>query len=173
VSRRWWRRNRWGLAALLPALAAAVGMDMREAYDRYWSSQPRQPIAASADGWVTFAGARMRLIDLTPAEELREYGGRPYTPPPGVRVWRAEIVFDEAARQALGACHLQLEDDAGRTFDAGPTDLRHVRIPLAGCAPPSAMAYFIAPASARPVAVRIVLLSKLPAYARLTTGGGG
>src|SRR6185369_7590884 len=112
-----------------------------------------------------FAGARLRLAELTPATDLRSFGGRPYTPPASVRVWRAEIVFAGAARDALAGCRLTLEDDAGRTFDASPAELRRLRVPFASCAPPPApaatpsstmpaeyttMAYFVTPAGARP-----------------------
>src|SRR5262245_56281362 len=175
----WWRRHRWGLAALLPALAAALGPGVREGYKHHRDAQPSAPIGAGADGWAVFAGAHMRLAELTPATELRDYRGRPFTPPPSLRVWRAEIVFDGAARDRLTVCRLLLEDAAGRTFDASPTELRGLRLPLPGCAPQPAgagtrpregsgeyatMAYFVTPASARPVAVRVMLGSLLPSY---------
>ena len=178
MSGGWWRRNRWGLVALLPALLGASALDLGDGYDRFWNSQPRAPVGPGADGWVAFAGARVRLAALAPAEDLREYGGQPFAPPPGVRVWRAAIAFDGAAPGgALAGCRLLLEDAAGRTFDAGPTELRRARTPIAGCTPPSGargpyetVAYFVTPAGARPVAVRVVLFTKLPAYARLTAG---
>jgi hypothetical protein len=185
ASPSWWRRNRWGLVALLPALAAAIGPGVREGYRHHRDAQPSAPIGAGADGWVVFAGAHMRLAEITPATELRDYRGRRYTPPSSLRVWRAEIVFDGTAREALAICRLLLEDAAGRTFDAGPAELRGLRIPLPGCTPQPAgpdapsrsnradyatMAYFVTPASARPVAVRVMLTSLWPSYARLTGG---
>jgi hypothetical protein len=184
----WWRRNRWGLAALLPALAVALGPGVRDGYRHHRDAQASAPIGAGPgdDGWVVFAGAHMRLAELTPAGELRDYRGRRYTPPGSLRVWRAEIVFDGAARDRLAICRLLLEDAEGRTFDAGPAELRGLRIPLPGCTPqPSGadtrtpranpaeyatMAYFVMPAAARPVAVRVMLSSLFPAYARLTGG---
>jgi hypothetical protein len=185
VNGGWWRRNRWWLAALLPALVAAIGVDLHAAYRHNRTAQPSRPIAPGSDGWVQFAGARMRLAEIA-AADLQDYRGRPYAPPPAVRVWRAEIVFDGAAAgAALGSCRLLLEDDAGRTFDASPAELRGVRVPLAGCTRPSApatgpsraagteyttTAHFVTPAAARPVAVRVLLTRELPRYARLTGG---
>jgi len=176
----WWRRNRWGLAALIPALVAASAVDVGDAYHRLWKSQPRRPVTPSADGWVSFAGGRVRLGELAPATDLGDRDGGSFAAPAGVRVWRAEIVFDTGARDAFDGCRLLLEDAAGRTFDAGPAELRGARIPYASCVaprtpPPAAgsttfqtMAYFALPASARPVAVRLMLLKQLPAYARLS-----
>jgi hypothetical protein len=174
----WWRRNRWGLAALLPALAVALGPGVRDGLRHHRDAQASAPIGAGADGWVVFA-------ELTPAGDLRDYRGRRYTPPGSLRVWRAEIVFDGAARDRLAICRLLLEDAEGRTFDPGPAELRGLRIPRPGCTPqPSGadtgpranpaeyatMTYFVTPASARPVAVRVMLSSALPSYARLTGG---
>jgi hypothetical protein len=178
----WWRRNRWGLIAIVPALIAAAAVDLGDAYHRFWRSQPRRPVTPAADGWVSFAGGRVRLGELAPATDLRARDGGAFEPPAGVRVWRAEIVVDASARDAFDGCRLLLEDDAGRTFDAGPAELRAARIPTASCTAPrtplpasgqttfQTMATFALPASARPVAVRLILIKQLPAYARLLGG---
>jgi hypothetical protein len=183
VKPSWWRRNRWGLAALLPALVGAIGLDVRDGYRHHRNAQPSAPIGPGADGWVAFAGARMRLAEIAPAE-LQDYRGRRHELSGSLRAWRAEIVFD-GARAALASCRLMLEDAAGRTFDPDPAELRGLRIPLPGCRPPpdsaaspsrtdraeyTTMSYFVTPASARPVAVRITLTGALPSYARLTGG---
>jgi hypothetical protein len=184
VSGGWWRRNRWGLAALLPALVAAIGLDVRDGFRHHRDAQPSDPVAAGADGWVTLAGMRMRLAELAPVTQLEAYGGRRYAPPASLKAWRAEIVFDGPAPPGgLLGCRLFLEDDTGRTFDASPAELRGARIPIADCAPQAAsaatpprpgrpeyttLAYFVTPASARPVAVRLTLTGTLPRFARLT-----
>ena len=178
----WWRRNRWGLRALLPALVAASAIDLGDAYHRFWRSQPRRPLTPAADGWVSFAGGRVRLGELAPATDLRERAGGAVDPRRGVRGGRAVVVFAAGARDTFEGCRLLLEDDAGRTFDAGPAELRAARVPTPSCVaprtPPPAsgqttfqtMAYFALPAAARPVAVRLMLLEQLPAYARLLGG---
>jgi hypothetical protein len=183
TSARWWRHNRWGLAAILPAFVLALAPDLGDSYHRFWKSQPRHPVGAGPDGWVAFAGTRLRLGELTIADNLRGYGGKPYVVPPGLAVWRAEIVIEAATGPAsLRGCRLAMEDDAGRTFDANPGELRGARVPYSSCAPAietaapggsqrstyEVVAYFVTPRSARAVAVRVSVFEQLPRYARLT-----
>jgi hypothetical protein len=185
MSDGWWRRNRWGLIALVPALAAAVAVPTYEAYEGYWKSRPREPIVAGDDGWVAFAGARLRLEELAPADDLVDSNRNPVTPPEGVKVWRVRIAFNAPDAESLAGCALTLEDDSGRTYGDAPRDLAMVTLLNARCTPPDTelatpspgasapstyenVTYFATPSSARPVAVRVTLRGHLPAYARLT-----
>jgi hypothetical protein len=182
----WWRRNRWGLIALVPALAAALAVNVYEAYESYWKTQPRDSVVASDDEWVAFAGARLRLVELVPADDLKDSNRNVVTPPEGVAVWRVRIAIDAAQPESLAGCELLLEDDAGRTYEDAPRDLAMVSLLDALCTPdttgletsspgaptPSTfenVTYFATPSAARPVAVRVTLSGLLPAYARLTT----
>jgi len=200
TERGWWRRNRWGLVALLPALVAAMGVNLSSAYEMYWKSQPREPVAVGDGGWVAFAGARMRLVDLALADDLKDSYSNPVTPPEGTRVWRARIAFDAPQPEPLAGCELLLEDDAGRTYEATPRDVPRVSLPFPSCKPDTSaskttatptpatsaptssapatiapatvtsyetVAYFITSSAAHPVAVRVILPERLPAYARL------
>jgi hypothetical protein len=175
----WWRRNWWGLLALLPALALAIVRQLPDAYDEYWKSQPRKPIGAAAGQWVSFAGARMRLTELAEAKDVVDYDRHPFTVGHGVRIWRARLAFDTPDPDAIGGCRIQAEDGTGRTFDTNPSELSGAHIPYAGCSPDTdkspgpafeTVAYFVLPAGASPVAVRVTLLTQLPRYARLTPG---
>jgi hypothetical protein len=178
VTGGWWRRNRWGLVALLPALLVALALQLDDVYDIYWKRQPRQPVSAGADGWVTYGEARLKLVALEPADDLRTFGGEPFPLPAGVAAWKATIAF-EATKEAIGGCKLSLEDDAGRTYAPSPDELSDARTPFASCLPdydppPKSYQneiYFATPESARPVAVRISLFPQLPRYARLAPAG--
>jgi hypothetical protein len=172
----WWRRNRWGLVALGPVLAATVALQWGDVRDRYFRSEPREPVNAAGDGWVTYAGARMRLTDLGPATDLDDFAGRPYQPPGGTEVWRATLRFDTPRPDDIAGCDIALEDGAGRIYAANPQELTSTRARFASCIPSDEdegkpeferVAHFIVPAGARAAAVRITLTSQLPRYARL------
>ena len=175
----WWRRNRWGLIALVPVLATTVWLSWGDAYDRYWKRQPNEPVRAGSDGWVSFAGARMRLEGLGEGEHLTVFGGEKFTPPSGTAVWEARIAFDAPKPDDLGGCQIKLQDSAGTIYDASPVELSSVRVGaervgFASCTPDfdetaktkyERAAYFLTPASIRPAAVRIILPTQNPRYA--------
>jgi hypothetical protein len=172
----WLRRNRWGLVALVPVLAATIGLQWGDAYDRYWRNEPREPVTAGRDGWVWFAGARMRLVDLGPGTDLEEFGGEPYRPPAGTEVWRAKVSFDAPRPDDLGGCAIVLADAAGRTYQASPSELSGTRAGFAGCTPSfsdkgatryESTVYFLVPKGARPAGVRITMGTQNPRYALL------
>jgi hypothetical protein len=176
-----WRRNVWGLIALVPVLVATLWLTLGDAYDIYWKRYPREPVVAGGDGWISYGGARIRLIGLAPAHNLKDYSGKPWTPPASSRAWRATISFQLADPKAkIGGCTLALEDSAGHTYHANPSELHGARTPYAGCtqdtlatpAPTFELAaYFVLPADAKAVALRVTLAAELPRYARLTDSG--
>lgn len=174
----WWRRNRWGLVALLPALALALGPSLKEGYEQYSRTEPRRPVVAGADGWVAFSGARIRLVEVVEETTVPGYGNRPFQLPKGVRAWRVTLAFETTDPEALAGCQPQLEDQAGRIFTARPAELSGARMPVVRCTPSDeaagstyqTVAYFALPRSATPAAVRIIRLTELPSYARLPVG---
>lgn len=174
--RGWLERNLWGLLALVPLFAAAGWMHRDVITEKYREGRPREAVVSDADGWVSYAGARIRLAGLEPATDLVTFGGDPYRVPAGLVAWRATIVFQAADQEALAGCTLRLEDAAGNTYGPNPEELDGAKLPFASCtsadepAPPSydVVAYFVTPASARATAVRIMLTAELPRYARLT-----
>jgi hypothetical protein len=179
VTGRWWRRNWWGLVALVPALALAFYAPVKDLNDRYGAGKPRQAVYSTPGGWVEYAGARMRLVDLARADDVKDYGGKVVTLAGGARIWRATLEFAVPDPDTIGGCELLLESSGGSTFSNGPNELGHADVVDQGCLPdilakpaPGAAyradSYFVLPATARPVAIQVTLATKLPQYARLT-----
>jgi hypothetical protein len=176
----WWRRNRWGLVFLVPALALALWPSVADGYPAYWNAKPREPVTASPGGWVDFAGARMRLVELAPATGLAGFDGKPVALPPGVKAWRARIAFDAGpGATGLAGCALKLADAAGHTYEAGPVELRKARTPFPTCTAEKdagpryeTVAHFVTPPDARPVAVHLIVPTQLPRYARIVPETG-
>ena len=175
----WWRRNRWGLLALVPALLAVLALSTEALYHEVYAQQPREAIAANADGSYELRGTQIRLVDISPATDLKRYDGSAFVVPPNVTIWRARIEFATPKETELGGCAITLEDSAGRIFDDDPTDLlTGARAVVSkGCAAdfdasdPSRYVnaiYFALPRDARPVAVRIYDGLSLPGYVRLS-----
>jgi hypothetical protein len=133
----WWRRNRWGLVAVLPAFAAILSLHFSDAYEQYWLRQPNEPVAAAEQGWASYGGAQMRLVELGPAGDLKDYGGKPVQLPPSVRAWRAVIEFRVSSADAVAGCRLSLEDDTARVYDVGPAELSRARTPIPTCTAPA------------------------------------
>jgi hypothetical protein len=170
----WWRRNVWGLVALLPLLALAFGPSVKEGLD-YYNRHAHEAVLPGGDGWVTYADARIRLVEFGPATDLETRSGEPFQPPPNTKVWRAAIEFDASSPDAVAGCTLALEDTQGREFSANPVEISGVASLVATCTPkddgtPSPWQvelYFVTPASAQPEAVRVTRATQLPHYARL------
>jgi hypothetical protein len=171
----WLRRNRWGLVALAPAVAAVVALSA-QAIQTARDAQPRVAVPADADGWYHLADARMRLSTLEHATGLVNGDGQSFTAPRHVVVWRATIGFDTVNDAAIGNCHVSLEDDRGRTYDSDPElELAgSVGATSRGClrVDDSASRYtnaefFALPDQAQPVAIRVVIDTYQPLYVRL------
>lgn len=179
--RGWWRRNWWGLAGVLPILAAAVLLSPSESYDRWRDSRPRA-VTPDAQGWVDYGGARFRLAEFGPLE-LQDSLGGPFPLPAGVRAWQATVLVERQPEpDTLSGCEIELEDAAGRRFGTDPSELSSAygpdgsSLPLTGCfsfdegtelGPFEVVATFLLPAAARPVALRLTHFLREPAYARL------
>ncbi|GAA3725412.1 hypothetical protein GCM10022225_02880 [Plantactinospora mayteni] len=173
----WWRRNRWGLLALLPALVLALGPGVKDGYEQYSQAEYLEPVGVGADGWVEFAAARIRLVELVEVPSVPARGSRQVTLPEGVRVWRATLAFELPDPEALIGCLPYLEDRDGRLFSANPPELNGARLPVTRCAADDPAqrslqteAYFVLPGPATPAALRIVKATQRPRYARLPVG---
>ncbi len=134
LGRGWWRRNIWGLVAMLPALAlmiyAAVYSDLE-----YWQRGRPSQAPSAADGSAEFAGVRLRLVELAPTTDLKRYGNAPFVPPDGVTVWRAVIEVESPDPETSPFCTILLEDEAGNRYDVNAEELSKARLPLANCRP--------------------------------------
>lgn len=148
----WWRRNRWGLVGVIPAILLLFALSAEYLYEKTYKGKPRNPVPAGADSSFELSGTRLRLVDLGPATDLKAYDGKAFQPPPGVAIWRARIEFfivvpkdpnedlfpgldplpgetkppvdpDAPPETKLGGCEIVLEDTQGRLYDDDPTDL--------------------------------------------------
>ncbi|GAA4715129.1 hypothetical protein [Phytohabitans rumicis] len=171
----WWRRNLWGLLALVPVLALAMGPGVKEGLDVYNRVDFHEAVNPGADGWVSYSDARIKLAELAPTTDVKTYGGEPFPVPAGTRVWRATITFEASTTKAVGGCTLALEDKDGRMFGPNPDELDGARVGFPACTPeddnaPSpwqTVTYFVLPESATPAAVWVSRATSMPRYARL------
>jgi hypothetical protein len=189
MTRGWWRRNLWGLLVLPPAVALSVAIPFKEeVYDRWFKLEPRVPVTATQGVWVGYAGARLRLLESGLVDQVTDRAKKPFAVP-GAKVWQARVGIDEPNEKALGGCQVFLEDSAGRKYSDRPPELNGAALPFAaGCVPPidvdegpssgpspsatrlrfEQTFFFVLPASAEPVAVRVELATLAPTYVRFT-----
>jgi hypothetical protein len=177
MAREWLRRNRWGLLALPLAAAVALGPGIVEGWHDYRAAAPRDPVS-SVDGQNYALGdARVRLVSLVRAE-LKGFNGKPLPVAGRLTTWQAKLAIDNRSPAPDGSlpCQIWVEDDQGRIFGADPDELSSGDKDIATCGRPDGVAagspyerlvYFVLPAPARPVAVRVVFGDRLPDYLRL------
>ena len=168
--RGFWRRNRWGLLALLPLLAALLPLHPDNPWE-LWQREPRFPVTAGADGSVRFGGATLRLSGLAPFKPVRA-DGRLLPVPAQVRAWRATIHISGSIVDApSAACEWRLVDDEGRWFEDDPPEFLPLSLHPGGCTPEDGgdevHAHFLLPADARPAGLQLVVMELLPDYAWL------
>jgi hypothetical protein len=174
----WFRRNLWGLLTVVP-ITAALGVAMLDAgaaYDRIWLAEPRTPVAV-VDGWAAYGEAKVRLVQLSEAKDLRESATRPFVLPQGLQAWQATIEFTVDDPEALAGCKIWLEDTSGVVYSARPEELSRARTSFPGCTADDetekrfqTVAYFVTPAGVEPAAVRVTLRAAYPDFVRLPTG---
>ncbi|HEY2790736.1 MAG TPA: hypothetical protein VGJ28_00165 [Micromonosporaceae bacterium] len=167
VGAGWWRRNRWGLIGLIPALVLALAVPVHDEYKSFWDSQPRAAIAVSKGDWASYHGGNLRLDTFKQAT-----GSLPH----GIAVWGATIDFRATSASALLNCEIQMQDSSGSTYDADPAELIDLGadIGVASCSPDTLGAttwhttvYFMAPRGTKPTAVRVQVSAALPEYVSL------
>jgi hypothetical protein len=170
------RRNMWGLLGLLPVAAtfAIVSLDRTDFYDQQLNGQPRAGVSGAPADWVSYSKARLRLVAMAATTDIYDTSGKPLTLPAQIKTWRAVIEIQVDNQKDLADCEISLEDSLGRLFGTRPTELANLRMPTPTCtAEDTALnayqvtVFFVAPADAKPVAVRVVSRDALPGYARL------
>jgi hypothetical protein len=187
----WWRRNRWGLVAIVPAVLALLALSAESLYYTVYLREPRQPLPASADGSFDVRGTKVRLVDLSRATDLKQYDGTAFAVAPNVIIWRARIEFTlppgtdpddmNPAVPRLGGCTITLQAADGRSFDDDPHSLLRgaADVNASGCfagydAPDPLRyvnaVYFALPPDAEPVSVNVSDALTLPRYVRLIPG---
>ncbi len=134
LGRGWWRRNVWGLVAVVPALALMVYAGVYSDLEYWQRGRPVQAPSA-ADGSAEFAGLRLRLVELAPTTELKRSATAAFVPPEGVTVWRAVIEIESPDPEKSPGCTIVLEDRAGNRHDTEAQELTKARVPLANCRP--------------------------------------
>ena len=176
----WFRRNRWGLIGLVPAVLALLALSAENVYYGVWSMNPRTPVAADSGGRYTLGTTRIRLVGVAAATDLKSFDGTSFVPPPHVTIWRARIEFATEVKDGntdIGGCAIAIEDTAGRTFSEDPKEIDGAAdVVASSCLPPDNASgpttyvnavYFALPSDAHPVAVRITEPVQLPRYVRL------
>lgn len=182
---RWWRRNWWGLLAVVPVLALLVWLSPDHSYEQWRDAEPREEVRPGADGWVSYGGARLRLEQVGSAR-VEDSLGAPYPVPDGVRAWGATVTIGVTGDdpEALLGCELRLEDEQGRLFGSQPQELLGAYLdgePVDGtlCTPSleqegqeqfQVRALFALPENVEPAALRVTQFEALPAYVRFDTG---
>ncbi len=170
------RRNMWGLLGLAPALAAfgVVSLDRTDFFGQQINGQPRAAVSAAPADWVSYSKARLRLVAMTATTDIYDTGGKLLKLPGDLKAWRAVIDIQVDNQQDLANCQISLEDSAGRLFGTQPYELANARVPAPTCTAEDTVlnayqvtVFFVAPADAKPVAVRVVRQDALPSFARL------
>lgn len=177
----WWRRNRWGVFGLVPALAIGLAVPIHTFYTDWWRASPRTAVPVEAGHAVSFDRASIQLRSFDAALHLTDFMDEPLKVPPGAKVWEGVVHFSTESPDKVLSCHLYLEDAGGSTYEANPTELNDLRLnmDLPSCTPPlddkgsperqwSLSIFFITPAKIRPAAVEIVTDGALPRYARFS-----
>ncbi len=164
----WGRRNLWGILALVPAAAAFLAVHLENT-----PVGTPKAVTVAQDGWASYAGGRVRLLEVAPAKDVRDTKGGFLKLPDGIAAWRAVVEYDTEDQAALKDCRLSLEDSQGRLFTPKPFELSGAQIPATGCTAEDAtlrryqtFVFFVTPAGAEPVAVRLTVTGE--DYARLT-----
>lgn len=124
----WLRRNRWGLALLLPALAAAVlassfrYLNLYEPWIEGDVTVQSDGVSLSAQDGDTDAVAAGSTATLTPtaittvASGTGRDGSTEVLAPEGSSLWRLDVDVQAPTDMVLTGCAISLLDDAGRSY---------------------------------------------------------
>ncbi len=144
----WWRRNRWALAALLPALALALVASSDRVSAYYWSADLHDPRRADQGEWLehrdrvpTVSGEQaidlaVRLDGLTRTDSGWE-SWSDLALPPGARAVRVDLTLRADPDEPLVTCALAVRDADGTRYDYR-WDAAGGSQPSSPCVPPDA-----------------------------------
>jgi hypothetical protein len=171
-----WRHNVWSLVGMLPVMAlfAAIALDRTDYFGRQIFGRPHAAVEAAPADWVDYSSARLRLLALNSTADLYDSTAKRVKLPDAIKAWKAVVEVQTDDQSALADCQLSLEDSAGRLFSTSPDELAGAAIPAPTCTAEDKVLntyqvtiFFVAPADAKPVAVRVMTRAALPRYARL------
>ena len=145
----WFRRNRWGLLLLLPALALALLGNSSRLQLFWWDYKPHEPTRTTIGAPVAFAeefddfdGRWRRSLEvsvvsvLTGTVALDEEGVRIEDPtPPGAQWVAVRLHVETDPGTVLFACRLSILDDRGREATYGATSVGRYDLPTSPCTP--------------------------------------
>lgn len=125
----WWRRNRWGLAALPLALVLAVAGNAARVGPMWWDLAPHVARGPGADGLAqvrspmpawggTVVDARLGLVGVQRTTTVTDRSGRAVDArvPAGTVLWRVTLRVEAEPAVPLVGCELALVDARGRSF---------------------------------------------------------
>jgi hypothetical protein len=124
----WWRRNRWALFALLPALALALVASSDRVSTYFWSADLRDARQATQGVWLEH---RDRVLDVSGVRPI-DLGVRldgvhgtdagwesasPLVLPPGTHAVRVDLTLRASPDEPLRTCLLAVRDADGTRYD--------------------------------------------------------
>lgn len=124
----WWRRNRWALIALLPALALALLASSDRVSALYWSADLHDARRGTQGEWLdhhdllaTASGDRpvdvaVRLDGVTRTDTGWE-SSSDLVLPPGTRAVRVDLTLRADPDEPLRGCTLAVRDADGTRYD--------------------------------------------------------
>jgi len=140
----WWRRNRWGLAALPLALVLALGAGSSRLHDYWWtrgfhSAAPVESGRAHLvdeydDGHLRYPIEAHYAVDsFAPADDVTLIGGDPL--PGGLRAWRLSLAVSADPDVALEGCTVAIVDTRGNLHQTSDSRLPVDGPEFADCVP--------------------------------------
>jgi hypothetical protein len=182
-ARGWWRRNLWGLLALLPLTVGVIAINADLLVKQNLTMQPREPIVGGLGESVHYGDATVRLVSLTQVEPNEGLVGYDGSLAPGLTIWQGIFDVDPDTEDSLiRSCAPTIEDGQGRQYGNYPNELRggqkgalsglqadslgDLDADEARAKPYTSTSYFVLPTGNNPAGVRVVCESALPRYIR-------
>ena len=144
----WWRRNRWALAGLPLALAAALVASSHRVSSFYWTSGLHDARPGPQGVWLEHRDLLLDASGEVPVTvEVRLEGvadttepwesSVPFTLPHGTRAVRVDLTLRATPDAPLRACSLAVRDADGTRYDYR-WDAAGAVQPASPCVPPAA-----------------------------------
>lgn len=135
----WWRLNRWGLIALIPALAFMLLSSSARVWllytnDRFINPRPPsnyvQSLPLGDSATVIVLNVALKSVeDVTGSKEL--------SVPEGARAWLVRVDFEAPVESEIGACQVALHDQHDREFRPSPEHVLKRKIYISTSCDPS------------------------------------